>query len=117
MRAEALVRRRGLTAAAQGDHVIVDDLVINTSTFEVQRGGEPIKLTATEFALARHLAENARRVCSKQELLGAVWGEDFGGGEHVVELYISYLRKKIDAHGSALIHTVRGMGYTMRPGS
>lgn len=117
VRAEALVRRRGLTASAQGDHVVVDDLVMNTSTFEVQRGGEPIKLTATEFALARHLAENARRVCSKRELLDAVWGDDFGGGEHVVELYISYLHKKIDAHAPTLIHTVRGVGYTMRPGA
>ena len=95
----------------------VDDLVINTSTFEVERAGVPIKLTATEFALARHLAENARRVCSKQELLSAVWGEDFAGGEHVVELYISYLRKKIDADGLPLIRTVRGIGYTMRPGA
>ena len=117
VRAEALVRRRGLTAAAQGDHLAVDDLVINTSTFEVERAGVPIKLTATEFALARHLAENARRVCSKQELLSAVWGEDFAGGEHVVELYISYLRKKIDADGLPLIRTVRGIGYTMRPGA
>lgn len=115
VRAEALMRRSGMVAQNQGDHVVVDDLVINLATYEVARGGEPVKLTATEFALAQHLAQNARRVCSKQELLGQVWGEDFQGGEHVVELYISYLRKKIDGSRPALIHTVRGLGYTMRP--
>lgn len=115
VRAEALVRRSGLVRQAQTDRLVVDDLVINTSTFEVERGGRPIRLTATEFGVARYLAQNARRVCSKQELLREVWGEDFTGGEHVVELYISYVRKKIDADGPSLIHTVRGIGYTMRP--
>ena len=115
VRAEALMRRSGMVAQGQGEHLVVDDLVINTLTYEVSRAGEPIRLTATEFALARHLAQNGRRVCSKQELLAAVWGEDFQGGEHVVELYISYLRKKIDGSHPALIHTVRGLGYTMRP--
>ena len=115
VRAEGLVRRARLVQAAATEVLAVDDLTINTSTFEVERGERPIKLTATEFALARYLAENVRRVCSKQELLDTVWGEDFGGGEHVVELYISYLRKKIDAQGPPLIHTVRGVGYTMKP--
>lgn len=115
VRAEALVRRAGFAQQASGDRLVVDDLVINTATFDVQRAGESIKLTATEFALTRYLAEHARRVCSKQELLDAVWGEDFTGGEHVVELYISYIRKKIDADREPLIHTVRGVGYTMRP--
>lgn len=117
VRAEALVRRAGLAQAAAGDVLVVDDLTINTSTFEVERAGKEIKLTATEFGVARYLAEHARRVCSKQELLDAVWGEEFEGGEHVVELYISYLRKKIDVHGPQLIHTVRGVGYTMKPSS
>lgn len=115
VRAEALVRRAGMAQAASGELLVVDDLTINTSTFEVERAGKPIKLTATEFGVARYLAEHARRVCSKQDLLDAVWGEDFEGGEHVVELYISYLRKKIDVNAPQLIHTVRGIGYTMKP--
>jgi len=109
------MRRSGIVAQGQGEHLVVDDLVINTLTYEVSRAGEPIRLTATEFALARHLAQNARRVCSKQELLAAVWGEDFQGGEHVVELYISYLRKKIDAGREPMIHTMRGAGYVLKP--
>ena len=115
VRAEALVRRAGFAQVESGDLLVVDDLTINTSTFEVERGGRPIKLTATEFGVARYLAEHARKVCSKQDLLDAVWGDDFEGGEHVVELYISYLRKKVDVNAPQLIHTVRGIGYTMKP--
>ena len=83
---------------------------------EVRRGGELIELTATEFELLRFLMRNPRRVLSKAQILDRVWNYDFGGQAHVVELYISYLRKKIDAGREPLIHTVRGVGYVLKPG-
>jgi two-component system OmpR family response regulator len=84
---------------------------------EVRRGGDLIELTATEFELLRFLMRNPRRVLSKAQILDRVWNYDFGGQAHVVELYISYLRKKIDAGREPLIHTVRGVGYVLKPGS
>jgi len=71
-------------------------------------------LTATEFRLLRYLLMNARRVLSKTQILHHVWAYDFDGDTNVVETYISYLRRKIDAGRSPLIHTVRGVGYTLR---
>jgi len=70
--------------------------------------------TATEFKLLRYLILNARRVLSKAQILDHVWQYDFGGDANVVETYISYLRKKIDSLGPPLIHTVRGVGYSLR---
>src|SRR6516225_2481686 len=83
----------------------------------LRRGGELIELTATEFELLRFLMRNPRRVLSKAQILDRVWNYDFGGQAHVVELYISYLRKKIDAGRVPLIHTVRGVGYVLKPAS
>ena len=74
-------------------------------------------LTATEFELLRFLMRNPRRVLSKAQILDRVWNYDFGGQAHVVELYISYLRKKVDAGRTPLIHTVRGVGYVLKPAS
>src|SRR5438309_371234 len=82
---------------------------------EVRRDGDLIDLTATEFELLRFLMRNPRRVLSKAQILDRVWNYDFGGQAHVVELYISYLRKKIDAGRVPLIHTVRGVGYVLKP--
>ena len=82
---------------------------------EVTRDGRRIELTATEFELLRFLLRNPRRVLSKAQILDRVWDYDFGGEAHIVELYISYLRKKIDAGSEVpLIHTVRGAGYVLR---
>jgi len=77
-------------------------------------GNDPIELTATEFKLLRYLMLNARRVLSKAQILDHVWQYDFGGDANVVETYISYLRKKVDKTEPRLIHTVRGVGYTLR---
>jgi two-component system OmpR family response regulator len=74
-----------------------------------------IELTATEFELLRYLMRNARRVVSKMQILDRVWDYDFGGKSSVVEIYISYLRKKIDAGRAPMIHTVRGVGYILKP--
>jgi two-component system OmpR family response regulator len=91
-----------------------DDLELDEETHEVTRGGEAIELTATEFRLLRYLLSNPRRVLTRQQILDEVWEYDFGGDARVLETYISYLRKKLDAHGPSLITTVRGVGYALR---
>ena len=93
----------------------VGDLVLNEDSYEVTRGGNPIDLTSTEFELLRYLMRNPKRVLSKAHILDRVWDYDFGGKASIVEIYISYLRKKIDAFGPPLIHTVRGVGYIIKP--
>ncbi|MBM9460269.1 response regulator transcription factor [Nocardioides sp. zg-536] len=114
-RLRALVRRAG-TAIEQGRSVlVVGDLVLDEDSREVTRGGEDISLTATEFELLRYLMRNPRRVLSKAQILDRVWNYDFGGQANVVELYISYLRKKIDAGRAPMIHTMRGVGYVLKP--
>ncbi len=75
----------------------------------------PIELTATEFELLRYLMRNPKRVLSKAQILDRVWSYDFGGRSSIVEIYISYLRKKIDAGATPMIHTVRGVGYLIKP--
>ena len=92
----------------------VGDLTLNEDSHEVERSGDQIELTATEFELLRFLMRNQRRVVSKAQILDRVWNYDFGGRSSVVELYISYLRKKIDAGREPLIHTVRGVGYMIK---
>lgn len=91
-----------------------DDLELDEDTHEVTRAGNAIDLTATEFRLLRYLLTNPRRVLTRQQILDEVWEYDFGGDARVLETYISYLRKKLDAHGAPLITTVRGVGYALR---
>ncbi|MDY6055045.1 response regulator transcription factor [Micrococcus sp.] len=114
LRAHRLVQRSGMTAAA-GEELVVGDLVMNTRTHEVRRGGDLIELTATQFNLLKFLMANVRTVLSKERILQDVWGYDFGGRANIVELYISYLRKRVDAGREPMIHTVRGAGYVIRP--
>jgi len=115
-RLRGLLRRSARTMSAAADPEIrVGDLVLNEETYEVERGGEPIALTATEFELLRYLMRNPRRVLSKAQILDRVWSYDFGGRSSIVEIYISYLRKKVDEGRDAMIHTVRGVGYTIKP--
>jgi two-component system OmpR family response regulator len=115
-RLRALMRRSGLAAAEREEATLsVGDLTLNEDSHEVRRGGDPIALTATEFELLRYLMRNPRRVLSKAQILDRVWNYDFGGQANVVELYISYLRKKIDAGRSPMIHTLRGAGYVLKP--
>jgi two-component system OmpR family response regulator len=110
----AILRRAGEVAAADTSTLQFADLTMNVDTHEVWRDEISIELTATEFNLLRYLLENARRVISKSELLDNVWGFEFRGDPNIVETYISYLRKKIDDHDPALIHTIRRVGYTLR---
>jgi two-component system OmpR family response regulator len=115
-RLRALIRRSGLTTEDTSDsYLVVGDLELDEDSYEVRRGGELIELTATEFELLRYLMRNPRRVLSKMQILDRVWSYDFGGKSSVVEIYISYLRKKIDFGRSAMIHTVRGVGYVLKP--
>jgi two-component system, OmpR family, response regulator len=117
-RLRGLLRRAGVARAkAAGTELTVGDLTMDEDAREVRRNGDLIELTATEFELLRFLMRNPRRVLSKAQILDRVWNYDFGGQAHVVELYISYLRKKIDAGREPLIHTVRGVGYLLKPAS
>ena len=116
-RLRGLLRRADLTRSHSEGSLSVADLSMDEDAREVRRGGELIELTATEFELLRFLMRNPRRVLSKAQILDRVWNYDFGGQAHVVELYISYLRKKIDSGRPPLIHTVRGVGYVLKPGS
>jgi two-component system OmpR family response regulator len=114
-RLRGLVRRARLVTAGADAVLTVGGLVMDEDSHEVSRGGEPISLTATEFELLRYLMRNPRRVLSKAQILDRVWNYDFGGQANVVELYISYLRKKIDAGRTPMIHTLRGVGYVLKP--
>ncbi|GAA3300927.1 hypothetical protein GCM10020295_42920 [Streptomyces cinereospinus] len=114
-RLRGLIRRSG-TADRRSDSVlVVGDLTLDEDSREVTRAGESIHLTATEFELLRFLMRNQRRVLSKAQILDRVWSYDFGGKANVVELYISYLRRKIDAGREPMIHTRRGAGYLIKP--
>lgn len=113
-RLRGMVRRR--VGAAEHDSVLrVGELTLDEETYEVARGGEAIRLTAKEFELLRFLMRNQRRVLTRAQILENVWSYDFGGRSGVVEIYISYLRRKVDALGPPLIHTVRSVGYTIKP--
>ncbi|WP_289735886.1 response regulator transcription factor [Streptomyces macrolidinus] len=114
-RLRGLIRRSGAADRRSGSVLVVGDLALDEDSHEVTRGGEDIHLTATEFELLRFLMRNPRRVLSKAQILDRVWSYDFGGRANVVELYISYLRRKIDAGREPMIHTRRGAGYMIKP--
>jgi len=113
-RLRSLLRRSGMASSFRESVLTVGDLSLNEDSHEVIRGGEYINLTATEFELLRFMMRNPNRVLSKAQILDRVWHYDFGGQANVVELYISYLRKKIDAGRDPMIHTLRGAGYLLR---
>ncbi|MCB0928973.1 MAG: response regulator transcription factor [Mycobacterium sp.] len=115
LRLRALVRRTGVATEDSGAQIVVGDLVLDEDSHEVTRGGEQITLTSTEFELLRFMMRNSKRVLSKAQILDRVWSYDFGGRSNIVELYISYLRKKIDSGRSPMIHTLRGAGYVLKP--
>ncbi len=108
------VLRRTATRTIDGARLSYADLVMDEETHEVWRQGTLVDLTATEFNLLHYLLENARRVLSKSEIIDHVWPYDFEGDPNIVETYISYLRKKVDCFEPPLLHTVRGVGYSLR---
>ncbi|MBT3155243.1 response regulator transcription factor [Streptomyces sp. CHD11] len=113
-RLRGLIRRSGVAERRSDAVLAVGDLTLDEDSHEVTRGGQGIHLTATEFELLRFLMRNPRRVLSKAQILDRVWSYDFGGQANVVELYISYLRRKIDAGRQPMIHTRRGAGYLIK---
>jgi len=114
-RLRALLRRIGVVEIDTDDEKIrFADLELNEATHEVHRAGQLLEMSPTEFQLLRYLLINADRVVSKSQILDHVWQYDFRGDAGIVETYISYLRKKIDAFDPPLIHTVRGVGYRLR---
>jgi two-component system, OmpR family, response regulator len=118
--AEIVLRAKAIIQRASGGRPDVDtrltfaDLVLDPDTHEVKRAGTPVELTATEFNLLRFFMLNPRRVLSKPQILDHVWHYDFDGDSNVLETYISYLRRKLNAVGPPLIHTVRLVGYVLR---
>ncbi|MEI6251863.1 MAG: response regulator transcription factor [Mycobacteriaceae bacterium] len=117
LRLRGLLRRTGISAQDDGAEIVVGDLVLDEDSHDVTRGGDPITLTSTEYELLRLLMHNPKRVLSKAQILDRVWSYDFGGRSNIVELYISYLRKKIDSGRTPMIHTLRGAGYVLKPGA
>lgn len=118
LRVSAVLRRTlGREAASHqpADTVKVADLTLDLSAHQVTRDGKTVDLSPTEFRLLRYLAANAGRVVSKSELLKQVWGYDFETDSSLAETYVFYLRRKLDKLGPRLIHTVRGVGYMLRP--
>ena len=114
-RVHAVLRRTAPPGKPPASLLTVADLELDEDSHEVRRAGDEITLTATEFELLRFLMRNPKRVLSKAQILDRVWNYDFGGQANVVELYISYLRKKIDVGRAPMIHTVRGAGYVLKP--
>lgn len=111
-RLRALLRRGG---DARPSKLQVADLVLDPATHSVTRGGQPITLTQREFALLEYLMRNTGRVCTRTSITEKVWDYSFDSGTNVIDVYVTYLRKKIDAdRAPKLIHTVRGVGYTLK---
>jgi two-component system, OmpR family, response regulator MprA len=111
-RVRALLRRSG---AGDGESLRFADLELDPRTHQVRRGGEPIELTRTEFALLELFMVNPRQVLTRSVIFERVWGFDFGPSSNSLDVYIGYLRRKTEAGGRPrLIHTVRGVGYVLR---
>ncbi|MCA4725240.1 response regulator transcription factor [Mycolicibacterium fortuitum] len=114
-RLRGLLRRSSVLSTADNEVLRVGGLVLYGASREVIRDHDPVSLTGTEFELLRYLMRNPRRVLSRAEILDRVWNYGFSGRTSIVDLYISYLRKKIDAGRAPMIHTARGVGYMLRP--
>ncbi|MFJ3668826.1 response regulator transcription factor [Streptomyces sp. NPDC090106] len=116
LRLRGLLRRAGAVQARTDASVkVVGDLVLTEESREVHRAGAPVQLTAKEFELLGLMMEHPRQVLSKAQILAHVWSTSFDGGGNLVEVYISSLRRKIDRGRAPMIHTVRGLGYVLRP--
>ena len=115
---ELTARIRAVTRAAAkipSNRLTIGDLTLDTGSHLASRGGEEISLTAKEYALLEYLMRNGGKVLSRQKIEDNVWSADYEGGTNVVDVYIAYLRRKIDeGHEVRLIHTVRGIGYCMK---
>jgi two-component system OmpR family response regulator len=114
-RVDAVLRRASPEPAAASGVLRVDDLELDEDSHEVRKAGQDVILTATEFKLLRLFMRNERVVLSKAVILERVWEYGFNGNSNIVEIYVGYLRKKVDTGERKLIHTVRGAGYVLKP--
>ena len=114
-RLRGLLRRTVQAVSEEKAALVVGNLVMDESSYQVRRGGDDVMLTTTEFDLLRYFMRNPLRVLSRAQILDEVWNYDFAGKASIVDLYVSYLRKKIDADRPPMLHTVRGVGYMLRP--
>ncbi|MDR2988450.1 MAG: response regulator transcription factor [Nocardiopsaceae bacterium] len=118
-RVRAVLRRaaRSTQPAADGEDEVLRaaDLELDESRWTVSRGGTPVELSKTEFQLLAYLIRHQGRVLTRSQILENVWGWDYAGESQIVETYVSYLRRKLDPLGPPLIHTQRGVGYSLRP--
>jgi two-component system OmpR family response regulator len=117
-RVRAVLRRASrATAGAADEHTVLraGDLELDESRWTVHRAGVPVELSPTEFRLLAYLMRHQGRVLTRAQLLENVWGWDYAGQSQIVETYVSYLRHKLDPLGPPLIHTQRGIGYSLRP--
>ena len=121
-RVRAVLRRASRASAGQAapddraDAVLrVADLELDEDRWTVRRAGVPVELSPTEFRLLAYLMRHEGRVLTRAQLLESVWGWDYSGASQIVETYVSYLRRKLDPLGPPLIHTQRGVGYSLRP--
>jgi two-component system response regulator MprA len=114
-RVHAMMRR--VEAKPENQKVTYADVTLDPSTREARRDDLQLQLTVTEFNLLHLLLRHPRQVLERRQILNDVWGYDFGGDDNVLEIYVGYLRRKLEADGrSRLIHTVRGIGYVLREG-
>ncbi|MCB0877302.1 MAG: response regulator transcription factor, partial [Solirubrobacterales bacterium] len=110
-RVRLALRHGGVTAHSV---LALADLELDEDAHRVTRAGQVVNLSPTEFKLLRYLLLNSGRVLTRNQILEQVWGYDFDGDAAVVETYVSYLRRKVDTVDPRLIHTVRGVGYSLR---
>jgi len=108
------VLRRTRPAAAAGPVLAFADIELDQDSYEVHRDGHLVELSPTEFRLLRYLMLNPGRVLTRAQLLAHVWDYDFGGSSTVVSTYVAYLRRKLALYGPDVIHTQRGIGYSLR---
>ncbi|MFE1593996.1 response regulator transcription factor [Nocardia sp. NPDC058705] len=114
-RLHALLRRRPVTATSSNDTIQVGEVVIDLAGHRVHAGSSPVDLTKREFELLAMLARNAGIVLGREQILSTVWGYDFSTDTNVVDVFVSYLRRKLEADGVArVVHTVRGVGFVLR---
>ncbi len=115
-RIEALLRRSGATGRVvpSETRLVVADVVLDTTTREVTRSNLHLELTTKEYELLDYLMCHPRQVLRREQIYDAVWGYDFGGESNVLDVYIRYLRNKLECHGPKLIHTIRGVGYVLK---
>ena len=113
-RVRSVLRRSRPQGPPEDSRLVFDDLELDQDSYEVRRGGHLIGLSPTEFRLLRYLMLSPGRVLTRAQLLAHVWDYDFGGSSTVVSTYVAYLRRKLARYGPDLIHTQRGVGYSLR---